>query len=218
VTLYLVVSASGFLGSLLRSATWTGELGQTSPSEFVLLPFLVTAIVLAWVSRRRSLVLIGALPAAVVVSIDAPWRSGNIQPAVTLLVCVAALIALAGGSERPGRHWLWLVGISGAGAFVAAAAWPSYSFTAAALTTLLIAGIAVCVAWISVDARPAIAVAVYLLLVWVPTMFTSSPAGFLAMIESELPVLAVISGVTGLALWRLRRQSAHGGGPGATAA
>ncbi len=141
------------------------------------------------------------------------WSAFAWWQAVPVLVCLAALLVLAGGAQRPSRRWLWPVGIIAAAPFLGdlrgidgrAVDGRALSFV------LVLAVIVVCIAWITVDARPAIAIAVFLLLVTM-TVFGFSFGG-----PPQVAFLAVVCVLASMALWRLRRQSAHGGGPGATA-
>ncbi len=133
-----------------------------SRTELAFVACLTATAALAWASRRRVLVLAGAAPAAAIVCLNTSWSTGFIWPSVTQLVCVAALFVLAGGDVRPSRRWLWPVGLIAAAPLLAdlpvvhaPVPWP-YLLVPAVLV--------VCIAWIGVDARPAIAVAVFLFL------------------------------------------------------
>lgn len=114
VAAYLAFSIAGYLSVLILSELETGqaELSPATAGEIVVASFLAGTVVLAWVSRRRILVLAGAVPAAAAVCYAGPWRPWLIGGIVTLLICLAALTVLAGGTERPSRRWLWLIGPS----------------------------------------------------------------------------------------------------------
>jgi hypothetical protein len=174
-------------------------------------PLMLTAVVVAWVTRRRLVALAAALPAAVAECYasghvyggnewGAIWWGGVIIP----LVWLACLVALAGGDERPGRGWLVLVGpvvlspVLGAGGAGAA-------LTLVVAVVLAAVGV-VSLAWIVVDARPAIAVGVFSLATSLPGVVGNSALAF-SLVGDGLPLLA-LAAVTAAALWLMRRQSA----------
>jgi len=119
------------------------------------------------------------------------------------LASLAALALLAGGKERPGSRWLLLVALAAGvplAAYLVAGVWP-LSFLA------LLEGIAVLsLLWVVIDARPAIAMAVFLLANLLPSGILSLTAG--PDIGADLPLLIVIA-VAAVAVWQLRRQSAR---------
>ena len=151
-------------------------------------------------SRRRVIVLIGALPAAAAVCYAAPWGTGLLGATVTLLVCLAALTVLAGGPEQPSRRWLWLVGAVAASPFL-----PVFGRYASARILLLVAVAGICIVWVVFDARPAIAIAMTFLLITLPTAVDSAGAGVAAFV----PFLGALGVFAALALWLLRAQSAQ---------
>lgn len=205
VVAYLGLSIGGCLSVLVLSElSFPGGLILPSWAELVLAAFLSAAAVLAWVSRRRVLVLAGVLPAAAIACLATRWNGGFIWPAVTQLVCLAALLVLAGGAELPSPRWLWPVGIISAAPILADLRVVNGRPLAAGL---VLAVVLACIAWITVDARPAIAVAVFLLL-FSMTVFGLSLGG-----PVRVPLLVVIGVLASLALWRLRRQSARAARP-----
>ena len=113
VTVYLAFSIAGYLSALLISELQTGQAELSPPpgDEFVVASLLAATAVLAWVSRRRVIVLIGALPAAAGVCYAAPWGTGLPGASVTLLVCLAGADECwrAARNGRPGDGSGWSV-------------------------------------------------------------------------------------------------------------
>lgn len=188
--------------------------------------FIAAAVTCAWRGRRRLLVAC-ALPAAAAVIwllIHQPAYNSNSITVWTLsagqagivLLCLAALVLLTRQPERPPRSWLWLIGLIIAtgsppgllqsNLLVGSWVWPA----------LLLTIIIVPIAWIVVDARPALGPATCLALYVVARLgdtvrlgnsaYYASPV--LALAEAMWPVYAVLLPVGGLALWRLHHRQA----------
>ena len=212
VTAYLCLAVPG---SLVMVAHYERSFGITQwfwqyawPGDFVT-PILLSAAVLAWLSRRWSVTLAGVLAATAVVSYAEFWRGYATGAAVTDFACLGALALAAGRREHPSRRWLWPLGLILVIAFV-----PQVG-DALVWRALWVAGmLAVCavsLAWLVVDARPAIALAVCALALFLPLVLDSLRFGFSPL--DGLPVL--ITGMLGAgAFWRLRRQSAGRGRTG----
>ncbi len=162
------------------------------------------AVAMAWVSSRRALPVTAALVAAVAVSLTGSWHHSLFGWPVAELACLAVLALLAGRAERPGRSWLWAVGLGAAlplvGSFVPRAGTLVFGIL---LVVLAIVG----VLWVVIDARPAIAAAVFLLAFWLPSGIDNLASG--AGIAAGVPLLALVIAVAAVAVWRLRRQSAR---------
>ena len=176
---------------------------------------------LAWLSRHRVVVLAGALPAAAATCYVAPREGVFVGSAVVCLVCLAALVALAGYPERPGWRWSWPVGLAAIAPLPLAVAerFAVYIATEAQaelgpifqagpmLAMLLLALCVLSIIWLVIDARPAVAMAVFLAAMQLPVTI-----GFLAMGAGNQVAtlyLLVVLAVLAAAVWRLRRQSAH---------
>jgi hypothetical protein len=212
VAAYLALAVAQDLGAFLLKAEYDRiELRVGSPVPFgwptlMAVVLIAATVVLAWVSSRRGIVLAGAAAGAFVLAWY--WPSGGAGVAVTELACLAVLIALA-GRERPDRRWLWLIGpIALAGLLMYTDA-DAFGFVA---LLLLLALVVVSIAWLPIDARPAIAMVVFLLGIWLSAAMNNlalGSAGFL----TELPFAAICTAVAVPAVWRLRRQSAHPGRP-----
>jgi hypothetical protein len=161
------------------------------------------AVAMAWLSSRRALLVAAALVAAVVVSLTGSWHHGQFGWPVTELACLAALALLAGRAERPGRQWLWPVGLAAALPLVTSLMPVAGTLVFGLLMVVGVVGV-LCVV---IDARPAIATAVFLLAFWLPSGIDNLARG--AGVAAGVPLLALVRAVTAVAVWRLHRQSAR---------
>jgi len=175
---------------------------------------LATTIVLAWVRRRP--ILIGAATAAAgavaycglfqgELSDHRFFAAQDIGRVSTQLLCLAALVVLAGWNERHPWRWLWMsVGI------VAVFTVPFYLQMLVHQTViwpyLTLGLLIVVVAWTVTDARPLVAVGTYFLIVYLPTMLSVAVMGGGTWFLFN-PVIWIVAAITGLAVWRLSRQS-----------
>jgi hypothetical protein len=166
---------------------------------------IAIVVVLACVSRSRALILCAALPAAVLVWMDAastPYILG--EPAV-VLPSLALLVILGGGPDRAGSGWLWPL------AAIAISPWLIGTEAGPDVGVKLFAAVAIfSIAWIVVDAKLAVAVSAFLLAVWLS--WTLAHPGWASARPLELDamiVLGTVAVVASLAGWRLRRQSAR---------
>lgn len=198
-------------------------------------PLIAASVILAagllpWFAGRKVVALGAALAAGTAAVAFTLWTrpvllmstSPNLQ-ILGVLAPLAAIVLLSGGRQRPPRLWLWLPGLVMALAlipqivsFVDQTNWPGpppdpYLFWLLPL--------AVVVAWFAVDARPAVALAVYfglwssqsLIDYW---QFHVWDLSFVGQLEwstnpwagSPMWIAAVLA-LTVLALWRVRRQA-----------
>jgi hypothetical protein len=209
VAAYLAFGAFSVLTTDVPTGIMPGR--QYAPSDWPLFAALVLLLIptaLVWVSRRRIAVLVGALPAAAATCYAGPWHGIVAGSAVARLVCLAALVALAGRADRPSWRWLWLVGLLAIAPLVAAVAWP-YGFLALAM--LLLGLTVVSIAWIVIDARPTIAMAVFLAALQLPV--TIGPLAVGAGFQLSMLFALIVTAIAAVAVWRLRRQSADPGRP-----
>jgi hypothetical protein len=137
---------------------------------------ILTAAVLPWLAGR-TLVMLGAVAAGTAtvaydLSSQFPWHDLPLSPATSnataileVLLPLAALALLAGGTERPPRLWLCLPGL-----VIALAVLAEYQAVASLLASRPFAGnhpylwlvpFGIATAWIGIDARPVIGVASY---------------------------------------------------------
>lgn len=205
VACYLAFSAVAYLTVAVRLLTGPNVAHQTAGWAALAVAVLVgLAVALSWVSSRRAVLVAAAIAAALLVSLTGAWRHVTFGWPVTLLACLTALALLAGRAERPGRRWLWPV------ALVAALPLVASLFPAAGTlgygVLLAVVGV-LSVLWVVIDARPAIATAAFLLALWLPSGIDNLAKG--AGIAAGVPLLAIVSAVTAVAVWRLRRQSAR---------
>ena len=228
VAAYLAYSASGFLSSYFRSGfVFVPDLVQAAvdsprgvaelnapfgwPLAAVVLSLIPVALV--WLSRRRVLVLLGALPAAAATCYAGPWQGIGVGSTVVGLACLAALVALAGYAERPSWRWFWPLGLLAVAPLLVAVAWrfapiaPDFILAAGVVLAALAVSI-LSIAWMVIDARPAIAMAVFLLAIQLSLTISLLAMGDRS-VASPLFALVVLA-ITAIAVWRLRRQSARG--------
>jgi hypothetical protein len=210
VAAYLVFTASGVLISYLRvgfvptveQATVIGTPLFGWPLAAVMLSLIPMALV--WLSRRRVVVLLSALPAAAATSYAGPWQGFLIGSPVVRLACIAVLVVLAGYAERPAGRWVWPLGLLAIAPLLLGVAG---RLAGMYLLMAVLAFAILCIAWMVIDARPAIAMTVFLL-----GFQLFNTIGFLAIGGGfELPTLfaLVMTAITAVTVWRLRCQSAH---------
>ncbi|MGH3305824.1 MAG: hypothetical protein ACRDOK_30035 [Streptosporangiaceae bacterium] len=120
---------------------------------------------------------------------------------VSELACLAALALLAGRDERPRPRWLWPVALVSAFPLVGYLVPEVWPFS---LLALLEAMALISLLWVVIDARPAIAAAVFLLALFLQSGIVSLAVGD---IQAGVPLL-VVSAVAPVAVWRLHRQAA----------
>jgi hypothetical protein len=212
VCIYLGMAAAGDLNDFV-----TGEVDRAAPTLVpsgwpVLLAGLLMAVVVAvaWLARR-PLVIAASLAAAAAASYG--FSHGQTTSyVVTQLVCLAAVVALAGGTGHRSPAWLWLIGVVAA-ALVLPGFLPvitiTYRWWEIIAAGVYLGIIVVAVAWVAIDARPLVAVATYNLLWLVPLMLNNPAAGIGNW--SDSPALLVAAAIAALAVWRLRRQSRRPG-------
>ena len=129
------------------------------------------------------------------------------------LACLAALVAVAGYAERPSWRWFWPLGLLAIAPLLVAVA---RRFAPTGADVVLAAGVILAalavsilsIAWMVIDARPAIAMAVFLLAIQLSLTISLLAMGDRSVV-SPLFALVVIA-IMAVAVWRLRRQSARG--------
>ncbi len=166
VAIYLSVVANG-------SIVW-GLTPYTAGWPYWLMGLLIAVTILAAWFARRTVVLVAALVAATF-CYEEPTLVFRLTPSLyvpnlaeaLLLVLLAALVLLSGGRKRPPRLWLCLPGLAIAAALlsrllVPAANWfPSTSTFPEGQTTLLAVVLVMFLAFVVIDPRPALALAIY---------------------------------------------------------
>ncbi len=220
------------LAGLLAAAFWLGSIAD-GYFEFAVRPghfipgkpplsaglFAVSAlaacltITSAWLWRRGvtvtlALAVVGASALAVMAA--AGHASGQVSLTslpfeVRTFGPPLALAALAAGKDRPPRHWLWMPA-----AYVLAplptilAHGSAEVWETAALEILLVAIGGVALAWFAVDARPAIAIGLYVELLRLLTSVTIRANGI--PIGGQLLLITLIAAALAAAALRLRRR------------
>jgi hypothetical protein len=207
VAVYLSLAACGDLATTFVNAQLGGTWGLTYRSSAwptLLAGLLIAAaVILIWVGRRRLLVG-GVLAAAAAASYSRFSHREIVGGLVTQLLCLAALVVLAKRTDRPTWGWLWVT--SG---IVAAVILPSF-FQAVAFLPYLTPSLLLCIllvllAWIGIDARPAVALGTYYLIVSLSALLGDAVMGIGNWFSD--PAVLVAAALTGIAGWRLRRQS-----------
>jgi hypothetical protein len=208
VAVYLSLGAGRFVSYFLFVVR------NTAVPEWRFLAFglLVALAVLLSFLAGRKLVLAGALAAGVLPAYSGLSGGTAIVPVLAVLLPLAALVALAGGTERPPRAWLGLAGLAAVvpvllGGLATSAA-EMTSLSAEARNWLWAFMVVAAVASIGLDARPAVALAVYFGLLGLFQLPFQLPS---AVQHGDIPpvsVLLLVAAVLAVpAVWVLRRQT-----------
>lgn len=161
-------------------------------------PALVAAAVtLACTGTRRALIRAAALPAAALVLLAPSGLHYPLGAPPAVLAGLAVLVILAGGRERPGSAWLCPL--------AAIAVGPWLHLGGAPLGEALAV---ICIGWIIVDAKLAIAAVTFLFAAWLSWLL-ARPGPSMLDSPVTLVVLVIVAAVGAPALWRLRKQSAR---------
>lgn len=201
----------------------------------IVAPVILVAALLPWFTSRTVVALGAALAGTATVAFTLLTRpvlmhvaTSPVRQILEVLAPLAALVLLSSGRQRPPRLWLWLPGLVMALAIppeIASLTHQSDWYGPGPDPYLWLVPLAVVFAWFAIDARPAVALAVYsglwfsqalvnysqfhdwsIYLVsetdwgtnpWSASLWAGSRAWIAAV-----PALAV------LALWRVRRQAA----------
>ena len=209
VAIYLGLAAAGYLDDFVYTGIRPLAAPLFGPSGWPALLaglLLLAAVLAAWLGRRAAIMAtaLAAGAAVIYVGLSEAAVGFSLGRFLCQLLCVAALIRLAGRPERPARAWLWLVGV-----IVAAPILPGFiqrfiywPYLGAGLVLCVLIG---AVAWIGIDARPAVALATYLMLFAVPVMLENLATGASNWFDNPSALVAAV--IAALAIWRLRRQS-----------
>jgi hypothetical protein len=206
IAAYVALSATSVLREFIRYQLILGWGSQFQPYPWPLaagMILMLVAVALVWLSGRRGVVLCGALPAAAAISYAGPWGPVVSATFIAYLGCLAAMVALASGRCRPGWRWLLPVGLAAAVPLV-----PALAGVAPLMAVMLVLG-AVAIAWIAVDARPALAACVFFMAEMLPIAIDNVLSG--AGVLDLLPFLAIAAVIAAPVVWLLHRQSARPG-------
>ena len=168
----------------------------------------LAAVAAAWFAPRPAVAVLALAAAAA----QECWsgRIMAIQPAGLLIL----LAILAPGRNRPPRSWLWLAGALSAANLLDQATGvrpllPIYNAISPTLTVLPWIVLGAAVLWAAIDARPAIAMAVWLASTYLVIALLEhlEQVGELRPWEWQVPA-AGSAILAAAATWRLRRQAA----------
>jgi hypothetical protein len=169
-----------------------------------------TALFMRRLAPRIVALSAALLAAAAVIFYVAPHYD-MLGTAITLVLCLAALLALPPHAARPSRRWLWFVGALFLAVLASTAnlgdgpVWQVAQLLLAMLLLLVAVG---SIVWMGVDARLAIAVLTCLGLIVMQSQVTNLTHGGSALMS--VPLGLIIAAVAAPASWLLRRQSAGG--------
>jgi hypothetical protein len=191
---------------------------------------LLAAVAAAW-SGRRALTMIAAIAAAPAIALreytfkGTPFfhlpvstRAGLIVWLALALVSLAALVALTRDTERPAPTWLSLPGLALA-LLILERFWHyqgSYHIPHDQLGTIVLAAFIPTLCWLATDARPALGLAVFLLVSEILAVINGTQAAlvlnesagaFWREYGSNLESLAFATAITAAGAWLLRRRT-----------
>jgi hypothetical protein len=211
----LSVYLSFTAGNELSGFAYAKLAPQAAPAGWPALPagvLIAAAVLLAWLGRRTAVIAAvlaaGAVTAAYGFSPDPEsWRHTTPVQTIAVLLSLAALAVLGARANQPPRLWLWLAGLAAAAPVVSQLpdAIPSATFLVSAMPYLTMFLVAVSIAWIGVDARPAVGLAAYLALLGLPDLATVFQIGETALTEATWLWIAIL--LAAPALWQLHRQA-----------
>jgi hypothetical protein len=195
VSMCLVLIGADDLGNWVIDP---GPLRYEWPGMAVGLLILITVLAF-WIAPRA--IATSSAVAAIVAMYFVDRYEAGFSGWIPLAVCVVAVVLLAPPSARPPRTWLWLIG-----AFTGAVLYDAGGSSAGLwlqLAPLLVLGV-VSLAWLAIDARLAVAVATFVLTIYVERAWQFLNAGM-------VPYVLAIAAIGALPAWLMRRQSAPRG-------
>jgi hypothetical protein len=200
VAIYLGLSAATTV-QIFGIYDWSGPYAW---SAWTMVALVAAAVALVWVGSRRALTCVAVAAAAAVAYYESSIQEPNLVIAFQLL-CLAGLVLLARRVGRPSWAWLWLTG-----GVVVASTLPGY-VQGVVYATVLGLNVGLCVvpllgAWMWVDARPLLAVGISQVIISSVVSVDDAALGSMFNWFNGL-LLLVGAAITGLALWRVRRQS-----------
>ena len=182
VAAYVAYNAAAMVGFYVRAElpSW-GQNLQRLPVDWPQLlasVLILVTVPLAWLSGRRIVVLAGALPAAAALCAAGLWHPVTLGDVVAQLVSVGVLVALSENREPPSRRWLVPIGLL---ALVPLVLGIEPQVGLYVFETLELTVAAAAIVWAVIDARPAIAVSVFVLGLWLPNAAGSLVQGFIPL-------------------------------------
>jgi hypothetical protein len=215
IVIYLEPNAASYVQDFAQTTARTSGpyAGPHGVPALLAALLLATTIVLVWVRRRPILIGVATAAACAIaycelfqgeLSGGRFFAAQDIGRLIAQLFCLAALVVLANWTGRQPWGWLWMtVGI------VAVFTMPIYFQRLVSQPHIwpyvMLGLLIVLVAWTVTDARPLVAVGTYFLIVYLPTTLSLAVMGDGTWFFN--PVMWIIAAITGLAVWRLSRQS-----------
>jgi hypothetical protein len=212
ITGYLAYTAGAVVGFYVRAELVYGGHNLQGVSvnwpELIESALILVTVTLAWLSGRRMIVLAGALPAGAAACIAGTWHPWALGDTLVPLLSLAAMVALSDNRQRPSRRWLVPIGLIALVPLVLNIE-PQVGFYI--LQALELTVTAAAIVWVVIDARPAVAVSVFVLGLWLPIAVDNLVQGMIPVYI--WPYLVITTVIAAPAVWLLRRQSAHAGRP-----
>ncbi len=215
------------------ASVWSMSDGRASLPPLIVAPVILAAALLPWFASRKIVALGAALAGTATVTFDVltsaahNWATSPDPQILQIVAPLAALVLLTSRRQRPPRLWLWLPGLVVALSLVLEIGTLTeikYPWVSAAPDPYLwLVPLAVVVVWFGVDARPAVALAVYsglwssqaLINYWHFHIWAINLAGgfwnrdpWVASQWADSPMwIAAVLALTAVAMWRVRRQA-----------
>jgi hypothetical protein len=195
-------------GNLVTTIAIQVEYHQSSPGQIACCVLALAAVAAAWFAPRLAVAGLALTAAALWIY----WGQGGhllaLQPAGLLI----SLAPLTLGQERLPRSWLWLAGGLFALTMAPALSPPGGSLSPQLLTLTIVTpliALGVVVVWSILDARPLIAMTVFLASYLLSMYLPAAQAGHGGPLISPIWLVpaAVTAVLAAAGVWRLRRQA-----------
>jgi hypothetical protein len=212
VAAYLAYYAAGIVAFYVRAELLNG--GQrfrplpVGWPQLIASALILVTVLLVWQSSRRLVVLAGALGVCAAACIAGAWYVDGRGDTLIPLVFLAPLVALSGSREPPSRRWLMPISLI---ALVPLVLNIEQRVGLYVFETLQVTVAAAAIVWAVIDARPAVAVSVFVLGLWLPIAVDNLVQGVIPLYI--WPYLVITTAIAVPAVWLLRRQSAHASRP-----
>lgn len=197
ISMWLASESANLMGAVILRRLWSQDISELSWHTVLGGGLTLTAAVVAWFARP-SIVTAAALTAAAA-TVD-PFHLAQTAPDAILLVMLAIL---GRGKERPPKQWLIL--LSAAALLFCVHYFPGLYVVGLWLPRLVGVGVLL---WTAVDARPAIALTVWLVVdVATGQIATAAEGGMTSPWWAPYTPLLYAVILAAPAIWRMRRQA-----------